>query len=760
MFRNFSIIWICVVSLTTFSNCRPADLENTCDVRSKSYLLATVIRYATGDRSSSCLPAFSFFEPWGVYDSSAVPKIAALTYHQGHIIAGGTFKMTGIPTGNIALVDAMTGKVIPNRFCPHLKVIASYSTTVSDGSGGFYIGGDFQYVQGIKRNQVAHILPGCQLDPNFNPVEDPSRVVTSLSILGNQLYVGGMFTSWGSGSQKNLASINRYTGELNTEFYAGDINNSVFDITTDGTAIYIGGHFSMVGATAKQGIAKLSPITGSLDTSFIGQAPGQVNDIHLGTDSNGTPVLYVVGPFAGGAISFFLNGTQTSWAPNPNSEVAKVTQYENTIYLCGNFTTIGATPANYLVGVDNQLGAIKENSFGINNNVKYGTVIGNKLYVLGEFTEAKGIQRNYAASFDLPSNSLNIWDPNFNSGVYFPSGEIVSSGSSLLIASNFTAANMMKRNNFVVFEEATGNPIEGTPFFDFQITSFHIKDNHLFVGGSFENINGIPRVGFAILDLPTYQLNQTNLNVSGTGSPEIRSITSNENQIFFGGFGISSVSGQTRNALAAIDSNSLTLTNWNPDLGSNSASSLLVLNDLVYVGGIFTSMNGVAGSNNYRAVDTINGFVTSLPASSNYPNSEVAAQSHFAGKILIGGIFTTIGSLGSFSNMATYDTTIQSYITPNPIYANATVSSITVSPEGIAMVGGSFSGLNGDTTSQFLAAFNANTYQVLDWKPNPNNIGHSSFYRNGKWYIGGDFNKVFNKPFGGFYVSDLTEKTN
>ncbi|MCW7493495.1 hypothetical protein ND861_12675 [Leptospira sp. 2 VSF19] len=758
MARLYSFFGMIIFLTLSASHCKPADLENACDVKSKAFLLGTIIRYVTGDHSPSCLPSFSFFDQWGVYGPTA--RVNAITSYEGKIILGGEFTMTGVPTGSASMVDPITGAVIPNRSCPHLKVKGLTNVAISDGSGGFYIGGDFTHVQGIKRSQIAHILPGCQLDPNFVPVEDPTRNITALSLLGDNLYVGGMFSGWGSGSQINIASINRITGHLNPGFLSPSYDNSVFDIVTDGSALYVGGHFQSIGGNPRYGLVKLSPITGAIDSSFTGQAPagGQVNDLHLGTDHTGSNVLYIVGPFTGQAMSFYLNGTQTSWAPNPNMEVYKINQFENTIYLGGEFTTIGVSPSNYLVGVDNQLGAIKENSFALNSFVRNLNVIGNKIYILGEFTEAKGQKRNYAASFDLPSQNLNQWDPSLNSSIYFPAGDIVLSGSTILIGSNHSAINTKLRNNFVVFDEETGYPVDNTPNFDYSIKALHIKDNHLFVGGSFENINGIPRVSFAILDLPSYHLNPTNIGVSPAGT-DIRTITSNENQIFFSGFGMTSVGGQSRNAIAAIDSKSFGLTAWNPDLGvSGSASTLLVVNDLIFVGGIFNSLNGDGTVINYRAVDTASGVMRPIPSNTHYPGNGVNGQTYFEGKIYLGGIFTSIGSLGSFNHIAVFDTQTQNYSTPNYIYADGMVSSLTASPEGKVIVTGSFSAINSNSASQYIAAFDAKTNSILDWSPNPSDVGNASYYKNGKWFIGGDFNNAFNKPYGAFFISEMNEK--
>ncbi|TGK79100.1 hypothetical protein EHQ24_16265 [Leptospira noumeaensis] len=759
MFRSFSLSCIYVVSFATFTLCKPAELENTCDVRSKSYLLASVIRYATGDRSPSCLPAFSFFDEWGVYGSTA--KIDSIVSYNNQIIVGGNFSSIGFPTGSAAFVDAQTGAVVPNRFCPFLKVKGITYVAISDGSGGFYIGGDFTHVQGTARSQVARILPGCQLDSNFIPDTSTSRIVTALAILGDQLYVGGQFVNWGTGSQVNIVSLNRESGKLNTNFYTGTIDADVLDIVTDGSSLFIGGNFQNIAAGVRYGVAKISPNTGVVDTSFTGQvqAGGTVNDLHLGTDTSGNPVLYAVGFFSGAkpnAKSFYLNGVETSWAPSTNFTVNSVSQYENTIYLGGEFTTVKTvTPANYLVGVDNNTGNVIQNNFGISGNVTSATVIGNKLYALGEFAEAKGQTRNFAAGYDLPNHNLNDWNPSFLDSIFTPVGSVVAAGSTVMVVSNNQAVNLKPYKHFVVIDDSTGSPIGGTPNFDFPIKSLHIKNNHLFVGGSFEHVNGIPRIALAILDLPTYQLNQANLNILPAGS-ETRTITSNDTQIFFGGAGMSSVNGQTRNALASINAENFSLTNWFPNLGG-SATSLLVLNDAVYIGGIYISLNGDNSIANYRAVDTNTGLVLPLPSTSDYPNSDVAAQTYFDGKIYLGGIFSMIGA-STFNNFAMYDTNTKSYISPNPIYANGHVYSITPSPDGKIVVAGSFTGLNGSTTNNYLSAFDSKTNTVLPWFPNMDNTGFKSIYLNGKWYIGGEFKNAFNKPYGGFFTSDLTEK--
>lgn len=758
-FSCFSLILL----LTTFTQCKPADLESTCDVKSESFLLASLVRLVTGDRSPSCLPAFSFLEEWGVYDSTSIPKVRSILSYRNHILMGGDFRKVGLSTGSVAVLDKNSGTAIPSRFCPFLKVKGDTYAAVPDGSGGFYIGGYFTHVQGIKRSQVAHILPGCQLDPNFIVTEDASRNVNALHILGDNLYIGGLFTSWGSSPQVNLASVNRYTGELNTSFYIGTINGNVSNIVSFGNSLFIGGDFQDINVFSRDGLAKLNATTGAVDTGFTNQLdPGAtVDDLFLGTDPQGSPVIYVGGTFStprSNAAAFYPDGTLTSWAPNPNANVEAIQQYENTVYLGGSFTSVlGAPTANFLVGVDNGTGTAVKNDFALDLTVTSLHLIGNQLYALGEFTIAKGITRYHAAAFEVPSGALSNWDPSLDGSLSIPDGAVIPFGNDVVLASNQSGVNLIPKKHFVVFDEATGYPLDNTPEFDFGIVTMHLKGDRLFLGGSFRTINGISRNAFAALDLPHYQLNPMDVQIPGI-SGDIRAITSGNGQIFFGGSDFTTVSGQTRNRVAAISEETLALTNWNPNVElAGLVSSLLFVGDAVFIGGLYTSLNGNNTIQYYRAVDTVSGTAISLPSTTNYPQSDVSVQTIYEGKIYLGGIFTTILGLGAFTNFAIFDLETNSYLSPNPIYANGYVNAITPAPDGRFLVGGSFTGLNGSTTKPNASAFQTGSYNVLDWAPNPDSTVYTSLYHNGKWYVGGEFKDAFNKAYGGFFRTDLSE---
>ncbi|MGE8722732.1 hypothetical protein ACO2KH_15015 [Leptospira terpstrae] len=759
LLRKLFIIYS--LSVGAFFGCKPAELSNTCDAKTDAFLYATIIRYVTGDRSPSCLPSFDFQDLWGVFvptPPSIAASVNAMTSYNDQIIIGGSFQYVGPSTGNVVYLETANGKVLPNRYCPYLKVVGVTGIAISDGNGGFYIGGEFFAVQGEERFSVAHILPGCQLDRNFNVLNDNNKNIYTLLLAGDFLYLGGYYTDDNSGY---LVRVNRYTGALDTSFTPNP-NTLVSDLETDGESFYVCGDFTNIGGYAKTGLAKFSLSTGLIIPSFTTTINGgSCLDLYYGTDANGSPNIYAVGdlttPTFSNAISFFPDGTLTTWNPNPNAKVNSIQQYHNTIYLGGDFTTVnGGTTARHLVSVNNSTGTAISTNYGINTSEPIATlqIIENTLYITGSFTSVKSVPRNYAAALSLPDESVTAFDPNYDGSFSNPGSGIVSAGNGVvLFTSSRNTVNITARNNFAVLDEVTGAPIEGTPYFDFPIKALHRVNNRLFVGGSFTNIAGQARNAFAILDLPNY--NVSPINTVLTGSPEIRTITSDESQVYVGGTSLANVNAQVRNGAFALSLGDLSVSGWNPNLNGSGESFLVVL-DLIFLGGLYTGINGDGVTTNYQAVDKVTGTKRNIPSSTSFPSSGVYAQSLAGSRIFLGGQFTTIGGV-SYNNIAVYNLATQSYEQPNPVNANNIVNHIAAYPDGNVLIGGSFTVLNGVPDNYSLGVFNSNTNTLSPWKSSINDVVYTSMYKNGKYYMGGAFSIAHKRSNGGLVRSSLNE---
>ena len=124
---------------------------------------------------------------------------------------GGTFSQVGLAAGGGVPIHARNGE-LPRGFP---RVAGPVWAVVSDGSGGWYIGGDFTSVGAIPRNRIAHILADNSVSP-WNPNAD--NFVTALAVSGTTVYAGGSFTNIGGQARFGIAALDATTG-LSTDWH-------------------------------------------------------------------------------------------------------------------------------------------------------------------------------------------------------------------------------------------------------------------------------------------------------------------------------------------------------------------------------------------------------------------------------------------------------------------------------------------------------------------------------------------------------------
>ncbi len=104
------------------------------------------------------------------------------------VLAFSTLTLAVTHTGNGVPLLASTGAPV----AAYPQVDGTVNAAVSDGSGGWYVGGSFTTVGGVAQKYLAHILSTGTLDSSWNP--NLNDAVYTLAFDGNTLYVGGWFT--------------------------------------------------------------------------------------------------------------------------------------------------------------------------------------------------------------------------------------------------------------------------------------------------------------------------------------------------------------------------------------------------------------------------------------------------------------------------------------------------------------------------------------------------------------------------------------
>ncbi len=108
------------------------------------------------------------------------------------VYLAGDFSYIGPRTGPAALFDPATGNLLasPPRISNTIKAI------VPDGSGGWFIGGNFTNIGTVVITNVAHLNADLSVDTHWN-ARLIGTTVNALGLNSGTLYVGGTFTRVG-----------------------------------------------------------------------------------------------------------------------------------------------------------------------------------------------------------------------------------------------------------------------------------------------------------------------------------------------------------------------------------------------------------------------------------------------------------------------------------------------------------------------------------------------------------------------------------
>ena len=615
--------------------------------------------------------------------------IYAAARYNNQLYFGGTFTQVYRPITGGAVVDRTTSDAYPN-FPKVLSgtVPGTIYAVVSDGNGGWYIGGSFTQVGSVSRTNIAHILPDGSVDLSFLP-SGANGIVRALSISGDYLYVGGDFTSLNGVARNRIARVDLTTG--NVDVWDPNANGSVYTILPYGGIVFVGGGFTSIGGQLRNRLAAIDAST----------------------------------------------GTATSWNPNvQNGLVMTLALYSanNILYVGGTFTLIAGITRNRIAGVSISTGAVIWYPTGGANNTVYslsiGSSFGDFLFVGGAFTTIGGVGRNRLCAFNLPFGTLNAWDPNANASVY----SVLTYGSELYVGGIFTSIAGQARSRVAKFDFSTSLATLTAwdpSVLNNSVYAFSSYLDRIYIAGNFGGINVRGRNYIASIDLSTGNLTSWNPGANNT----VLAIFAVEPYLFIGGQ-FTSVGGQIRNRLASFNLNDGSLTSWNPS-ANGDVRCFSSKGSILYVGGAFTSITqGAARTRNYLASFNINtGQLTSWN-----PNANGAVYTMFVSGdyLYVGGSFTTIDAL-TRNRLARFDLTTGELSNWSP-NVNNTVWSVAVYGS-VVYIGGAFTSVNG-VGRNYIAALDANTGALLSWNPDANNTVYTLAVTGSTVYCGGAFTLI------------------
>lgn len=554
--------------------------------------------------------------------------VQAMARSGNTLYLGGSFSEIGPRTG--PAVSFSGGSSTPDAGFPQVSgAHAEVRAAISDRAGGWYIGGNFTHVGGVARAGLAHVLLGGEVDPTFAPSLEVAHgwSVTALALSGGTLYVGGNFQSVSGEARHGLAAVNTSDGSLqswNPAPTSGVV--AVEALALSAGTLYVGGSFTEMGGEARSDLAAFTTSTNAL-TSWAPQVAGSGPSVKALAVSGSQ--VYLAGSFdhvGGQARSGFAavetSGSLSSW--NPEASGCASVGYAlavtgAVVYVGGCFTHIGGQARAGLAALDPTTAAAT--SWNPEADPSGSSVVsiapsGTDVYVAGAFTQIGGQTRNGLAALEATTATATIWDPdpNATSGLSgFPFAGKVSlvatAGSQVLVGGSFTSVGGFARSDLAAVDLATGeatawdpNVTPAFPLMTVPISAISIAGGSVYVGGSFSSVGGQSRTDLAALDPTTGNATSWNPGASSV-FPEnghISALLATNSTIYVGG-SFTTLAGRAQRYLGAVDPSSGTATSWSPVVSAPSAATahgaspigaLALSGTTLYLGGDFSELGG------------------------------------------------------------------------------------------------------------------------------------------------------------------------
>jgi len=396
-----------------------------------------------------------------------------------------------------------------------------------------------------------------------------SRVsgVTSLEVVGGVVYAGGYFTSVGAVTRSNLAAIDRGTGvatSWNPHIADGE-DMLVNTLSLTGSNIFAGGNFNSVNGVTRNSLAAVDLLTKEV----------------------------------------------TSWDPNVTytgaaAFMSEMVQYGSNLYISGTFDAVGGTARNRFAAISKTTGLpiefLPTTTF---TNAPFTLAVDNsKLYISGTFTTIGDSARNNVAAVDLTTGNITAWNPDIDSGSTYYVNAFGFSGSTVYMSGVFENVGSSPRKGLAAVDDSLGSALVWNPNLGnssastgFRGYAMTVYNSIVYVGGNFDTVGTTGRRGLAAIDASTGSIASWNPVITlPSGSLGITSLGTAGSTLFIGGE-FSTVEGNARTGVAAIDILSASVMDWNPQLNRIGTATKVVSfeidngNELLYVAGDFTTIN-------------------------------------------------------------------------------------------------------------------------------------------------------------------------
>ena len=628
------------------------------------------------------------------------------------------------------------------------RVRGTVHVVISDAAGGWYIGGDFDQIDGLPFKYIARLNASGRLDTTWQVALNGP--VSALVLDGDLLYVGGAFTTANDLSRNHLALIASATGQV-SETWGPDVNDTVSSLLVSGDALIVGGQFTQLAGSTRNHLGALDKFTAAL-SSWDPNLDGAVMVLAQSGDS-----LFVGGSFshAGGAahsnvttISLASGAPVTAWTQDADQPVRALFVDGARLYVGGDFTQLGGLARAALAAVDISSASFTVTTWnpGADGAVHALAVAGDSLFVGGAFSHIGTSARTHLAAIDTLSGSATSWNPGWSStaviralvwqtngshanGVLFAGGDRNDDGGKVYLGGDFSYVGPSTGGGVLIpadpaqpAQDQAG--LNGAHIIGTVAAAVGDDLGGWYIGGAFTAIDGVAMANLAHID--------------GSGALDTGWVPTTDGQVstlvleggvlYIGG-AFTQVNGLARSRLAALDTSGV-LQPWAPG-ADGDVFTMTVVAGTLYLGGAFTQVGGLSRSH-LAAVDGGGAVLAWKPGA----GGDVQAIAAAGTTLYLGGAFTQIGAQAR-NHVAAINTggLLQAW-DPD---ANGDVGAISIVGTKIYL-GGAFTQVSAQARNHLAAVDNSGA--LLTWDPNANGAVTALMPLASVVYVGGDFQQI------------------
>ncbi len=348
------------------------------------------------------------------WDPNPSSWVSPMYVSGGYVYVAGNYStIGGMSRSGLTALDGTTG--VPTSLnvpCSNVYAFAVVGNTL-------YAGTAFLYAGGVARYKLAAVdlTSGAYVTWNPQVSDAPSLLVTD----GTSLFMGGSLTSAGGVTRHMLAAIDLTTGQPTSwnPDVSGGISPAVETIAVSGDNVYVGGNFTTVSTQTRNRLAAVSASTGSLLT-WNPNASATVRSLVVssGTVYAGGDFVTVGGQSRSRIAALDGAGAATSWNPTADGNVFSLAVDGSNVYAGGDFAIIGGQARSRIAAIDKTT-ALAVTGWDPNANETVRTIVlnGTTVFLGGEFTTVGGLSRARLAQLDATTGIPTSWvGSGFSSG--------------------------------------------------------------------------------------------------------------------------------------------------------------------------------------------------------------------------------------------------------------------------------------------------------------------------------------------------------